>query len=150
MFPHSSQSFSSSRSPLIPWLVAGFLALALAPATAGAMPGREHQAQPVQQDQRAPDQVSPVSGNAIGGPKLDLRAPDQTTPATVYGSHGPLPTSGPLPMSHSMPSPAVSSPSSGDGTDTWLIAGIGGALLAACAAGIGIARKTRVRAVRHA
>jgi hypothetical protein len=104
------------------------------------MPGREQQAQPVQQDQRA-------SSTPIGDTKYDL-APSQVAP--VYGSHGPLPTSGPLPMSHSVQSPAVSSPSSGDGTDTWLIAGIGAALLAACAAGIGVARKTRVRAVRHA
>lgn len=163
MFPDSTPRISSSRNPLIPWLAAGLLALALAPATAGAMPGREQQAQPVGQDQRAPDQVSPASGSSIGGPKVDLRAPDQAAPAKhidtttrvygsnpVYGSHGPLPTSGPLPMSHAFQPPAVQPAVSGDGTDTWLIAGIGAAFLAACAAGLGVARKVRVRTVRHA
>jgi hypothetical protein len=156
MFPHSSQFLSTSRSPLIPWLVAGLLVLALAPAAANAMPGRDSAPQQVQQDKRAPDQVNPAPAS-IGGPQFDLRAPDQIAPAqrvdttkSVYGSNGPLPTTGPLPMSHVTQSPAVEPPSSGDDTDVWLIVGIGAAVLAACLAGIGAARRTRVRTVRHA
>jgi hypothetical protein len=135
MFQPSTQPFSTSRSALIPWLVAGLMVLALAPATAGAMPGRESQAQPVTQDLRSPDQVT--SGAAVA--PLDLRAPDQ-----VYST-----PSGHLPMSHATPSVSAEPASSGNGIDTWIILAFGGALLAACAAGIGAARRTRVRPVGH-
>jgi hypothetical protein len=157
MFPHSVKFSSSTRSPFIPWLVVGLMVLALAPAAASAMPGRGQEPQPVTQDLRSPDQVSPAQKQFIGGPRMNLHAPvsvdaskyvDTTTkvyaPAPVYGTHGPLPTTGALPTTQ------VQSPSSGDDVDVWLIVGIGAALLAACAAGIGVARRTRIRTVRPA
>jgi hypothetical protein len=158
MFPHSFQFSSSTRSPLIPWLLVGLMVLALAPATASAMPGRGQEPQPVTQDLRSPDQVSPAAKQFIGGPRMSLNTPaavdvskyvDTTTkvygtPGPAYGTHGPLPTTGALPTTQ------VQSPSSGDDVDVWLIVGIGAALLAACAAGIGVAGRTKIRTVRHA
>jgi hypothetical protein len=118
------------------WAVAGLAAAALAPASAAAIP--------------IGGPVAPgASATHNVGPQQDWRAPDQVAPATAE-RHAPGPPTWPTnPQTLTPPKATTTTASpSDDGIDAGVLIAIGGAA-AIGVAGLGVARRKRVTAVRR-